>query len=60
MGPPQAEKALREALAMGADEAILVSDQCICRSRYFSYITCTRSNFKEIRLRCNFCWKTGN
>lgn len=27
MGPPQAEKALREALAMGADRAILVSDR---------------------------------
>ena len=27
MGPPQAEKALREALAMGADEAILLSDR---------------------------------
>lgn len=27
MGPPQAEKALRESLAMGADEAILVSDR---------------------------------
>ncbi len=27
MGPPQAELALREALAMGADEAILVSDK---------------------------------
>ncbi|OFI06215.1 acryloyl-CoA reductase electron transfer subunit gamma [Clostridium acetireducens DSM 10703] len=27
MGPPQAEAALREALAMGADEAILVSDR---------------------------------
>ncbi|MBU3146967.1 electron transfer flavoprotein subunit beta/FixA family protein [Clostridium sp. CF012] len=27
MGPPQAEKALREALAMGADAAILVSDR---------------------------------
>jgi len=27
MGPPQAEKALREALAMGADEAILISDR---------------------------------
>ena len=26
MGPPQAEKALREAIAMGADEAILLSD----------------------------------
>ena len=27
MGPPQAEKALREALAMGVDEAILVTDR---------------------------------
>ena len=27
MGPPQADVALREALAMGADEAILVSDR---------------------------------
>lgn len=26
MGPPQAEEALRQALAMGADEAILLSD----------------------------------
>jgi electron transfer flavoprotein beta subunit len=27
MGPPQAEKALREAIAMGCDDAILVSDR---------------------------------
>ena len=27
MGPPQADAALREALAMGADEAILVTDR---------------------------------
>ena len=27
MGPPQAEIALREALAMGADEAVLLSDR---------------------------------
>jgi electron transfer flavoprotein beta subunit len=27
MGPPQAEKALREAMAMGADEAILITDR---------------------------------
>ncbi len=32
MGPPQAEAALREALAMGADEAILVSDGCFAAS----------------------------
>src|SRR3712207_459517 len=27
MGPPQAEAALREAMAMGADDAILISDR---------------------------------
>ncbi len=32
MGPPQAEDALREALAMGADEAVLVSDRCFAAS----------------------------
>ena len=32
MGPPQAEKALREALAMGADEAVLVSDRAFAGS----------------------------
>ncbi|MEA3400686.1 MAG: electron transfer flavoprotein subunit beta/FixA family protein [Armatimonadota bacterium] len=32
MGPPQAEDALREALAMGADEAILISDRCFAAS----------------------------
>ena len=32
MGPPQAEAALREALAMGCDEAILVSDRCFAAS----------------------------
>ena len=39
MGPPQAQESLREALAMGVDEVILVSDRkfagadtCICPS----------------------------
>jgi len=32
MGPPQAESALREALAMGADEGILVSDRAFAGS----------------------------
>jgi len=32
MGPPQAEKALREAVAMGADEAILISDRAFAGS----------------------------
>ena len=32
MGPPQAEEALREALALGCDEAILVSDRAFAGS----------------------------
>ena len=32
MGPPQAEEALREALAMGADEAVLLSDKALAGS----------------------------
>jgi electron transfer flavoprotein beta subunit len=32
MGPPQAESALREALAMGADQAVLVSDPAFAGS----------------------------
>jgi len=32
MGPPQAEEALKEALAMGADEAILLSDRAFAGS----------------------------
>jgi len=32
MGPPQAEQALREALAMGCDEAILLSDRAFAGS----------------------------
>jgi|WetSurSiteA1Bulk_404760.scaffolds.fasta_scaffold00201_13 electron transfer flavoprotein beta subunit len=32
MGPPQAETALREAIAMGADEAILLSDRAFAGS----------------------------
>lgn len=32
MGPPQAESALRDALAMGADEAILLSDKAFAGS----------------------------
>src|SRR3990167_372305 len=32
MGPPQAESALREAIAMGMDEAILISDRAFAGS----------------------------
>ncbi len=36
MGPPQAEDVLREALAMGADEAILLSDRAFAGADTFS------------------------
>ncbi|RLD12325.1 MAG: electron transfer flavoprotein subunit beta, partial [Chlamydiae bacterium] len=32
MGPPQAEKALREAISLGADKAVLVSDRAFAGS----------------------------
>ncbi len=32
MGPPQAEKALRESLAMGADDAILITDRAFAEA----------------------------
>src|SRR3990172_9298756 len=32
MGPPQAESALREALSLGADEAVLISDRAFAGS----------------------------
>ena len=50
MGPPQADVALREALAMGCDDALLISDQCIWRSRYMGYFFYNCSSIKEIRL----------
>ena len=36
MGPPQAESALREALALGVDEAVLVSDKAFAGSDTFA------------------------
>ena len=31
MGPPQAESVLREAIACGADDGVLISDRALCR-----------------------------
>ena len=49
MGPPQADVALREALAMGCDDALLISDRAFggADTGYFFY-NC--SSIKEIRL----------
>ncbi|NLO06398.1 MAG: electron transfer flavoprotein subunit beta/FixA family protein [candidate division WS1 bacterium] len=48
MGPPQAETALREALAMGADEAILVSDRCFAASDTLATSYVLSSAIREI------------
>ena len=53
MGPPQAESALREALAMGMDEAILISDRAFAGSDTWatSYtLSCAIRNIKEYDL----------
>ena len=53
MGPPKAEKALREAISMGADDAILVSDKAFAGSDTWatSYILAeTIKNRKEFDL----------
>src|SRR5690554_5179630 len=48
MIPPQAETALREALAMGADEAILVSDRCFAASDTLATSYVLSSAIREI------------
>lgn len=48
MGPPQAEEALREALAMGADEAILLSDRKFAGSDTWATANILASAIKKI------------
>lgn len=48
MGPPQADSALREALAMGADEAVLVSDRAFAGSDTWATATVLASAIKKI------------
>lgn len=50
MGPPQADVALREALAMGADDAILISDRAFGGARYMGNILHDRSRAEETGL----------
>lgn len=49
MGPPQAEVALKEALAMGADEAILLSDRAFAGSDTWATSTVLASAIKKIK-----------
>ncbi|MEG2246719.1 MAG: electron transfer flavoprotein subunit beta/FixA family protein [Peptostreptococcaceae bacterium] len=48
MGPPQAEVALREALAMGCDEAVLLSDRKFGGSDTFATATIIAAGLKSI------------
>lgn len=48
MGPPQAEEALREAYAMGADEVILLSDRVFAGSDTWATATILSSAIKSI------------
>ena len=49
MGPPQAEKALREALAMGADEAFLLTDRAFGGSDTLATSTIIAAAVKKLR-----------
>ncbi len=55
MGPPQAEKALREALAMGADEAFLVTDRAFGGSDTLATSTILAAAVKNIGYDVVFC-----
>ncbi len=48
MGPPQADVALREALAMGADKAILLSDRAFAGSDTWATSTALAAGIKKI------------
>ncbi|MDC7124961.1 MAG: electron transfer flavoprotein subunit beta [Spirochaetales bacterium] len=48
MGPPQADVMLREGLAMGADEAVLVSDRLVAGSDTWATSNCISAAIKKI------------
>ena len=55
MGPPQAEKALREALAMGADDAYLVTDRAFGGSDTLATSTILAAAVKKLEPDVVFC-----
>ncbi len=55
MGPPQAEKALREALAMGADEAFLITDRAFGGSDTLATSTIIAAAIKKLGCELVFC-----
>ncbi|MEO5357211.1 MAG: electron transfer flavoprotein subunit beta/FixA family protein [Nitrospirae bacterium YQR-1] len=57
MGPPQAETALREAVAMGADEAVLLSDRAFAGSDTWATAYTLSGALKKIGYDIIFCGK---
>ena len=55
MGPPQAEKALREALAMGADEAFLLTDRAFGGSDTLATSTIIAAAVRKLGCDVVFC-----
>ena len=55
MGPAQAEKALREALAMGADEAFLITDRAFGGSDTLATSTIIAAAIKKLGCDVVFC-----
>ena len=55
MGPGQAEKALREALAMGADEAFLITDRAFAGSDTLATSTIIAAAVKKLGADVVFC-----
>lgn len=57
MGPPQAESALREAIAMGADEAVLISDKAFAGSDTWATSYALSKAIKKIGADIVICGK---
>ncbi len=55
MGPAQAERALREALAMGADEAFLITDRAFAGSDTLATSTIIAAAIKKLGADVIFC-----
>jgi len=57
MGPPQAETALREAISLGADEAVLLSDRAFAGSDTWATSYTLAMAIKKIEADIIFCGK---
>lgn len=57
MGPPQAEEALRRCLAMGADEAVLISDKAFAGSDTLATAYTLSLVIKQLKPDIIFCGK---